>query len=75
MYTRQIRTALNDIIGAAEMFKFLYDEFGQIDTQKFSNYLAEQIGILYQIEQKIKTRQEIPGASIQTTMKPTDEQK
>ena len=62
MYRRQINNALNDIIGAAEMYKFLYDEFEQIDTQKFSDYLADQLGKLYLIETKIKTRQVNPDA-------------
>lgn len=73
MYRRQINNALNDIIGAAEMYRFLYDEFEQLDTQKFSDYLAEQLGKLYLIETKIKTRQESP-ARTHINNKPINEQ-
>jgi hypothetical protein len=63
MYRRQINNALDDIIGAAEMYKFLYDEFGQLDTQKLSDHIADALGKLYQIELKIKTRPDNSGAS------------
>jgi uncharacterized protein YjgD (DUF1641 family) len=63
MYRRQINNALDDIIGAADMYKFLYDEFNQLDTQKLSDHLADALGKLYQIEVKIKTRPVKPGAS------------
>lgn len=62
MYRRQIKNALNDIIGAAEMYLFLFDEFGQIDTQKLSDHIADQLGKLYLIETKIKTRPDTPSA-------------
>jgi hypothetical protein len=62
MYRRQINNAIDDIIGAADMYKFLFDEFGQLDTQKLSDHIADALGKLYQIELKIKTRQEIPDA-------------
>jgi hypothetical protein len=63
MYRRQINNALDDIIGAAEMYKFLYDEFGQLDTQKLSDHIGDALGKLYQIELKIKTRPNKPDAS------------
>jgi hypothetical protein len=63
MYRRKINNALDDIIGAAEMYKFLYDEFGQLDTQKLSDHIGDALGKLYQIEIKIKTRPDNPGAS------------
>ena len=62
MYRRQINNALDDIIGAADMYKFLYDEFGQIDTQKLSDHIADALGKLYKIELKIKTRPDKPSA-------------
>ena len=70
MYIRQINNALNDIIGAADMYKFLFDEFGQLDTQKLSDHIADALGKLYQIELKIKTRPEDPNASTHIINKP-----
>jgi hypothetical protein len=63
MYRRQINNALDDIIGSAEMYKFLYDEFGQLDTQKLSDHIEDALGKLYKIELKIKTRPDNTGAS------------
>lgn len=70
MYRRQINNALDDIIGAADIYKFLYDEFGQLDTQKLSDHISDALGKLYQIEIKIKTRPENPDASTHIINKP-----
>jgi hypothetical protein len=70
MYRRQINNALDDIIGAADIYKFLYDEFGQLDTQKLSDHIADALGKLYQIELKIKTRPENPDAFTHIRNKP-----
>lgn len=70
MYRRQINNALDDIIGAADMYKFLFDEFGQLDTQKLSDHIADALGKLYQIELKIKTRPEDPNALTHIINKP-----
>jgi hypothetical protein len=56
MYRRKINNTCNDIIGAAEMYKFLYDEFNQVDTLKFYEYINSKIAILVDIEFKIKSR-------------------
>jgi len=70
MYRRQINNAIDDIIGAADMYKFLYDEFGQLNTQKLSDHIADALGKLYKIELKIKTRSEDPNASTHIINKP-----
>jgi len=62
MYRRQINDALEDINGAVEIYRFLYDEFNQVDTQKLSDHIADALGVLYQIELKIKARRVKPDA-------------
>jgi hypothetical protein len=62
MYRQQIEDILNDLQGACDMYKFLFEEFEQIDTLKLSNYINIQICLLSEIEQKIKARQYKTGA-------------
>jgi len=70
MYRRKINNTINDIIGAAEMYKFLYDEFNQVDTLKFYEYINSKISILVDIELKIKSRRYNTDAT-----KPTSQNK
>lgn len=70
MYRRRINNALEDINNAVEIYRFLYDEFNQVDTQKLSDHIADALGKLYQIELKIKTRPEKPSAPTHINNKP-----